>query len=260
MMKETEEQNRIYQTLKSDKKILSIYFTAGFPELDDTRTILRELQEHGADLVEIGLPFSDPLADGPTIQDSSTKALENGMSTSKLFEQLQGVREEIHIPLIIMGYFNPVLQFGVEKFCQQCSEIGIDGLILPDLPLEEYQRHYREVFEKYGLSLIFLITPQTSEERIRQLDKASGGFLYMVSTASTTGSGRGFGHGELEYFKRIASMKLDNPTITGFGIKDRETFRQATEYASGAIIGSAFIRHLEKEGPSRTGQFLKRIR
>lgn len=182
------------------------------------------------------------------------------MSTSKLFEQLQGVREEIDIPLIMMGYFNPVLQFGVEKFCQQCSEIGIDGLILPDLPLEEYKKHYQELFEKYGLSMIFLITPQTSEARIHQLDEASGGFLYMVSSASTTGSGKGFGPAELEYFKRVSSMGLKNPVITGFGIKDRETFQQATEYASGAIIGSAFIRHLEKEGPSGTGEFIKRIR
>lgn len=259
-MKETQEQNRIKEMMQADKKILSIYFTAGFPELEDTRTILRELQQHGADLVEIGLPFSDPLADGPTIQESSTRALKNGMSTSKLFEQLRGVRDEITIPLIIMGYFNPILQYGVEDFCRQCKETGIDGLILPDLPLEEYQKHYRTLFEKYGLSMIFLITPQTSESRIRQLDKASGGFLYMVSTASTTGSGKGFGPGELDYFKRVASMGLKNPTITGFGIKDAETFDQATEYASGAIIGSAFIRQLEHKGPSGTAEFIKRIR
>ncbi len=259
-MNATQIKNRIPSLMKKGEKVLSIYFTAGFPELDDTRKVLRELQDQGVDLVEIGLPFSDPLADGPTIQESSTKALKNGMGTAKLFEQLEGVREEIHMPLILMGYFNPVLQYGVEAFCKKCSEIGIDGLILPDLPLEEYRLHYEPVFRKYNLSMIFLITPQTSEARIRELDDASGGFLYMVSSASTTGSGKGFGEKEIAYFKRVSKMDLKNPTITGFGIKDAETFEQATSYSNGAIIGSAFIRHLEAHGPAGTGEFIKRIR
>lgn len=253
-------EDRIRTITQDGKKILSIYFTAGFPSVEDTRFVLRELQEHGADLVEIGLPFSDPLADGPTIQASSTQALKNGMSTMKLFDQLKGIREEIHIPLIIMGYFNPVMQFGVENFCRKCKEVGIDGLILPDLPLEEYKLHYEKTFQEYGISLVFLITPQTSDERIRELDQASGGFLYMVSTASTTGSGDGFGPKELDYFRRVQEMGLENPIITGFGIKDADTFEQATQYADGAIIGSAFIRHLQANGPAATGAFIKRIR
>lgn len=252
--------NRIQQKLAEDKKLLSIYFTAGYPELDDTVAILHQLQECGVDMIEIGLPFSDPLADGPTIQQSSTQALKNGMNTALLFEQLKDIRKTIHLPLILMGYFNPVLQFGVEDFCRQCSRIGIDGLILPDLPLKEYRQQYESVFRKYGLLNTFLITPQTSEERIRQIDDASEGFIYMVSSASTTGAKEGFGASQLQYFERIATMRLKNPQIVGFGISNSQTFGQATTHAKGAIIGSAFIKYLSQNGTSDIGAFIKRIR
>ena len=252
--------NRIQKMLEQDKKILSIYFTAGYPELTDTVPILEALQEHGVDLVEIGLPFSDPLADGPTIQESSTAALANGMSTQLLFEQLRGIRERIHLPLVIMGYFNPILQFGVEAFCKKCRETGIDGLILPDLPLREYQLEYESLFKKYGLLNIFLITPQTSEERIRQIDNASEGFIYMVSSASTTGGRDGFGQAHDSYFRRVAGMGLKNPQIVGFGISNKNTFQQATAHSKGAIIGSAFIKMLTAEGLAGIGNFIKRIR
>jgi tryptophan synthase alpha chain len=252
--------NRIQKKLKEDKKILSIYFTAGYPGLEDTVPIIEQLQEHGVDMIEIGLPFSDPLADGPTIQQSSTSALKNGMHTELLFKQLKNIREKVQIPLIIMGYFNPVLQYGVEAFCSKCREIGIDGLILPDLPLREYQLEYEAVFKKYGLLNIFLITPQTSQERIRQIDQASDGFIYMVSTASTTGVREGFGETQLAYFERISAMGLKNPQIVGFGISNSDTFNQAVSFTNGAIIGSAFIKHLTESGTAGIGEFIKRIR
>lgn len=252
--------NRIEQKLSEDKKILSIYFTAGYPELDDTVKILKELEEQGVDLVEIGLPFSDPLADGPTIQASSTAALNNGMQTELLFEQLEGIREFVKIPLILMGYFNPVLQYGVEAFCQKCNQVGIDGIILPDLPLDVYLEEYKEIFDRYGLLKIFLITPQTSVERIRQIDEHSAGFIYMVSSASTTGAKEGFGPDQIEYFERIEKMKLKNPQIVGFGISNSHTFQQATAHAKGAIIGSAFIKHLSEKGVDAIPDFIKRIR
>ena len=252
--------NRIQQRMQQDGEVLSIYFTAGYPALEDTRLVLRNLQESGVDLVEIGLPFSDPLADGPTIQASSTQALHNGMSTAKLFEQLQGIREEIHIPLVLMGYFNPMLQYGVEAFCKKCHEIGIDGLIMPDLPVDVYQREYREVYEKYELLPIFLITPQTPEVRVRQLDEASKGFLYMVSSASTTGAKSGFGQEQFDYFERIEKMGLKNPQVVGFGIHNSESFQQATKRSKGAIIGSAFIKHLTEYGPEATAEFVQKIR
>ncbi len=252
--------NRIKQILKANKKLLSIYFTAGYPKLDDTVEILQQLEKNGVDLVEIGLPFSDPLADGPTIQKSSEEALKNGMTTNLLFEQLKDIRKTVSIPLILMGYFNPVLQFGVENFCKKCAEVGIDGLILPDLPLAEFQEHYAEIFKKYGLLNIFLITPQTSEERIRQIDAASEGFIYMVSSASVTGSSSGFGNAQEEYFKRIASLSLKNPQIVGFGINNSETFQQATKHAKGAIIGSAFIKMLSEKGKEGISIFISAIR
>ncbi len=256
----TQTRDRIKEALAQKGPLLSIYFTAGYPNLEDTRPVLRQLQESGVDMIEIGLPFSDPLADGPTIQESSTAALKNGMSTEYLFQQLLGVREEIHLPLILMGYFNPVLQYGVEAFCRKCREVGIDGLILPDLPLEIYEREYRETFERYGLKMTFLITPQTSEARIRQIDAASDSFIYLVSSASTTGAKEGFGPEQQAYFERIASMGLKNPQITGFGISNSHTFRQATEKAKGAIIGSAFIRHLTQYGPEGIPEFIERVR
>ncbi|MEH6772145.1 tryptophan synthase subunit alpha [Maribacter arcticus] len=252
--------NRIKSKLQEDKKLLSIYFTAGYPSLNDTVQIIQDLEKDGVDMIEIGLPFSDPLADGPTIQESSTRALKNGMTTELLFDQLIAIRKSVSIPLIIMGYFNPMLQYGVEAFCKKCHEIGIDGLIMPDLPLDVYQSDYEAIFKKYGLLNIFLITPQTSDQRIHQIDKASDGFIYMVSSASVTGSKSGFGQEQENYFERIAAMNLKNTQIVGFGIKDAETFKQATKTAKGAIIGSAFIKHLTANGINKIADFINKIR
>ncbi|MEY8778944.1 tryptophan synthase subunit alpha [Allomuricauda sp. XS_ASV26] len=252
--------NRIKQKLQEDKKILSIYFSAGYPNLNDTVKIIQDLEKNGVDLIEIGLPFSDPLADGPTIQESSTAALKNGMNTDLLFEQLKDIRKSVSIPLILMGYFNPVLQYGVEAFCAKCEEIGVDGLILPDLPLDVYKEEYEIIFKKHGLINVFLITPQTSNERIKAIDDASEGFIYMVSSASTTGTKQGFGPDQTNYFNRIAQMDLKNPQIVGFGISNAETFGQATQHAKGAIIGSAFIKHLTKNGVDKIDHFVKQIR
>jgi len=252
--------NRINQKLKENNKLLSIYFTAGYPKIEDTVTIIQNLEKSGVDMIEIGLPFSDPLADGPTIQASSTQALKNGITTKKLFEQLKDIRKTINIPLIIMGYFNPMLQYGVEAFCATCQEIGIDGLIIPDLPLAEYHEKYQAIFEKYGLINVFLITPQTSNERIQFIDSISNGFIYMVSSANVTGSQSGFGSEQTNYFKRIADMNLNNPQIVGFGISNKETFTQATEHTNGAIIGSAFIKHLTENGVENMDTFVNKIR
>ncbi|WP_026450389.1 tryptophan synthase subunit alpha [Aequorivita capsosiphonis] len=252
--------SRIKEKLKQNKKLLSIYFTAGYPKLEDTVEILEQLEKSGVDMVEIGLPFSDPLADGPTIQASSQVALKNGMTTNHLFEQLKDVRKTVSIPLIIMGYFNPMLQYGVENFCKKCAEVGIDGLIIPDLPLAEYQEHYAETFKKYGLINIFLITPQTSEERIRQIDATSEGFIYMVSSASVTGSSEGFGEEQEKYFQRISSMELTNTLIVGFGIQDSKTYTQATSHTNGAIIGSAFIKMILEKGLYGISEFVSSIR
>lgn len=252
--------NRIHKRIQQNTKILSIYFTAGYPNLHDTATILRQLQENDVDMVEIGLPFSDPLADGPTIQASSTQALKNGMTTQVLFEQLKDIRETITIPLLIMGYFNPILQYGVAAFCKKCQEIGIDGLIIPDLPLKEYKQHYQSIFEQYDLVNVFLITPQTSETRIYEIDSASNGFIYMVSSASVTGAKNDFGTTQSAYFNRIQNMELKNPQIVGFGISNAQTFQTATRNAKGAIIGSAFIQMLTQQGVSGIAQFVKSIR
>ncbi|AUC77584.1 tryptophan synthase subunit alpha [Olleya sp. Bg11-27] len=251
--------NRINQKLKEDKKLLSIYFSAGYPSLNDTVSIIQNLEKNGVDMIEIGLPFSDPLADGPTIQASSTKALKNGMTTDTLFNQLKDIRQTVSIPLIIMGYFNPMLQYGVEAFCKKCQETGIDGLIIPDLPVDVYNDQYKATFEKYGLINVFLITPQTSVERINFIDSISNGFIYMVSSASVTGGNSGFGIAQTDYFKRIADMKLNNPQIIGFGISDNKTFTQATQYAKGAIIGSAFIKHLTNNGNTNIKAFTDTI-
>lgn len=252
--------NRIQTKLQQDQKLLSIYFTAGYPQLNDTARIIEQLEQAGVDMIEIGLPFSDPLADGPTIQESSTQALKNGMTTQLLFEQLKDIRKTVSIPLIIMGYFNPVLQYGVDAFCAKCKEIGVDGLILPDLPLSEYQEHYQPIFEKHELLNTFLITPQTSDARIREIDAASNGFIYMVSSASTTGAKSTFGHEQTDYFNRIASLGLQNPQIVGFGISNAETFTAATKTTQGAIIGSAFIKMLSAEGVNGIANFVKGIR
>ncbi|MDC7996165.1 tryptophan synthase subunit alpha [Altibacter sp. HG106] len=252
--------NRIDTRFNSKKKIVSIYLTAGYPNLEDTVNIIQKLEQGGADMIEIGLPFSDPLADGPTIQESSTQALQNGMTTQVLFEQLKHIRETVSIPLLLMGYFNPILQYGVERFCEQCALVGIDGLIIPDLPLREYKQHYEEVFQKHGLHMIFLITPQTSEARIRDMDEASNGFLYVVSSASTTGKTTGFSAAQQAYLQRVSSLQLRNRLLVGFGIHDAETFQTATKHTHGAIIGSAFINHLKTEGRKGIASFLQKLR
>jgi len=252
--------NRIQSVLEQDQKLLSIYFTAGFPQLEDTVSILKQLEASGVDIIELGLPFSDPLADGPTIQESSTCALRNGMTTEKLFEQLENIRENIHIPLVLMGYFNPIMQYGIERFCQKCQSIGIDGLIIPDLPIDLYHEYYKEVFDNYNLYSMFLITPQTPEARIHFIDSISNGFIYMVSSASVTGAQNTFGKIQEDYFKRIANMKLSTPQIVGFGISNANTYQMATKYSSGGIIGSAFIKFLEKNGVAAIPEFIKSIR
>lgn len=251
--------NRINKKLQEDKKLLSIYFTAGYPNLNDTTKIILELEKSGVDMIEIGLPFSDPLADGPTIQASSTQALKNGMSTELLFQQLTNIRESVQIPLIIMGYFNPMLQFGVEKFCQKCQEVGIDGLIIPDLPLKIYESDYKELFEKHDLKNIFLITPQTSDERILKIDNLSNSFIYMVSSSSVTGNQVGFNEIQENYFERIASLNLKNPQIIGFGISDKTTFQQATKHQKGAIIGSGFINFIKKNSVESISIYINNI-
>ncbi|MGZ4034721.1 MAG: tryptophan synthase subunit alpha [Bacteroidia bacterium] len=240
--------NRINKLFENKKKdVLSIYFTSGYPQLNDTVTIINELTNNNVDMIEIGMPFSDPLADGPTIQRSSEIALENGMSIKLLFEQLKNIRENsLETALILMGYLNPVLQYGVEKFCKDASALGIDGVIIPDLPMQEYLNEYKTIFEKYNLKNIFLITPQTSEERIRLIDEYSDGFIYVVSSTSTTGVADEIAVEQENYFKRIRDMKLKNPLMIGFGISNHKTFSKACEYANGAIIGSAFIKALDK--------------
>ena len=252
--------NRINQTLNQDKKLLSIYFTAGFPQLEDTVPILEQLQEADVDMIELGLPFSDPLADGPTIQESSTQALRNGMTTDKLFTQLEGIRNRINVPLIVMGYFNPMMQYGVERFCKRCQEVGIDGLIIPDLPADVYHTQYQSLFQQYGLLNMFLITPQTPDERIRYIDQVSEGFIYMVSSAATTGAQGSFGDTQQHYFQRIADMKLQSKLLVGFGISNAETYQSAVAHSQGAIIGSAFIKHLEANGNQSVQAFVKTIR
>ena len=252
--------NRINQTLNQDKKLLSIYFTAGFPQLEDTVPILEQLQEADVDMIELGLPFSDPLADGPTIQESSTQALRNGMTTDKLFTQLEGIRARIHVPLIVMGYFNPMMQYGVERFCKRCQEVGIDGLIIPDLPADVYHEQYQSLFQQYGLLNMFLITPQTPDERILYIDQVSEGFIYMVSSAATTGAQGSFGDTQQHYFQRIADMKLQSKLLVGFGISNAETYQSAVAHSQGAIIGSAFIKHLEANGNQSVQAFVNTIR
>jgi len=254
--------NRINQLFeKKTENILSVYFTAGFPNLNDTVEIIQELEKNGVDLIEIGMPFSDPTADGPTIQKSSEIALRNGMNMSLLFNQLRTIRDSVSIPLILMGYINPVYQFGIEKFCEKCADTGIDGTILPDLPLDEYKTQYKKTFETNNLHNILLITPQTSEERIREIDQVSSGFIYMVSSSSTTGAGKKVEDFHQNYFERIQKMNLKNPQLIGFGISDHATFTNACKYANGAIIGSAFINSF-KPGikPDKSiSQFVKEI-
>ena len=252
--------NRIDKKLKEEGKLLSIYFTAGFPNLNDTADIIIKLQESGVDMIEIGLPFSDPLADGPTIQDSSMSAIKNGMTTEILFNQLKDIRDKVSIPLIIMGYFNPILQYGVEEFCKKCNEVGIDGLIIPDLPIDYYVENYMSIFEHYMLYNMFLIAPQTSDERIRKIDSISKGFIYMVSSSSITGSKNSFSSEQINYFERIEKMDLNTPRIIGFGVGNKETFNATVDYSKGAIIGSAFIKNLNENGIDSIDSFIKSIR
>lgn len=250
------------QKLFSEKKknILSIYFTAGFPQLNDTEIIIRSLQEHGADLIEVGMPYSDPLADGPVIQHSSMQALQNGMTIRILFQQLNKIKNEIRIPLILMGYLNPVLQYGFENFCKDAKQAGISGIILPDLPMTEYENEYQRILENNDMKFIFLITPETSEARIRKIDAIGSGFIYAVSSSSITGRDTNMNAQE-NYFERIQSMNLKNNVLIGFGIRDAQTYRQACEHAAGAIIGTAFIKQIESavDIDTVTNQFLNSI-
>lgn len=238
--------NRIdKEFLKIKQDRVSVYFTAGFPNLNSTKEIVLELDKQGADMIEIGIPFSDPLADGVVIQESSTKALNNGMSLDLLFAQLNGIRENTQIPLILMGYLNPILQYGIERFCESCVNVGIDGVIIPDLPFDEYLCKFKALADRYDLKFTMLITPETPQERVRLIDKDSNGFIYMVSTASTTGAKNSFSDETIQYFDRINSMNLQHPRMIGFGISNPETYNQANKYSSGAIIGSSFIKLLK---------------
>ncbi|MGB0863456.1 MAG: tryptophan synthase subunit alpha [Saprospiraceae bacterium] len=255
--------NRIKQLFKDKKEdILNIYFTAGYPNLEDTEPIILGLASEGVDLIEIGMPYSDPLADGPTIQGSGQVALKNGMTLDILFGQIESVRQKTEIPLVLMGYFNQVMQYGEAAFFEKCKAVGIDGLILPDLPMYEFEHFYKKYFEKLDLGISFLITPQTSEERIVKVDELTEGFIYMVSNAAITGAKTGISDGQVAYFQRINEMSLRNPRLIGFGISDNETFSTACDYAQGAIIGSAFIRALGGTGEleEKIKAFVKKIR
>ncbi|SMD31649.1 tryptophan synthase, alpha chain [Reichenbachiella faecimaris] len=234
--------NRINNLLQNKNNILSIYFTAGYPGLNDTMNIIEQLEELGADLLEIGIPFSDPVADGPTIQHSNTVAIENGMTVKLLFEQLKDVRKAVDIPLIMMSSFNPIIQYGFEDFCKKCKEIDVDGLIIPDLPVEEYIDNYKSIVEANGLRNIILVTPASTDQRIRLVDENTDGFIYMVSSSSTTGENKNFTSDFEAFAKRLEAMNLKNPLITGFGIKDKTSFNQVCKYSKGGIIGSAFVK------------------
>lgn len=245
--------NRIARLFGEKKQdVLSVYFTAGYPHLNDTVPVIRELVAQGIDMIEIGIPFSDPMADGPVIQESSMVALRNGMTLTRLFEQLKGIRKEVDIPLVLMGYLNPIMQYGVENFCRSCRNIGIDGVIVPDLPFRDYLADYKPIADRYGLTFIMLITPETSEERIRLIDEHTDGFIYMVSTAATTGSQESYGDKTLAYFSRINAMGLRNPRLIGFGISNKKTWEAARSHAAGAIVGSAFVRLLGGESSIRS--------
>lgn len=240
--------NRITNLFETKKNgILSVYFTAGYPALNDTVTILKELEAKGINMVEIGIPFSDPMADGLVIQEAATQALHNGMSLHLLFDQLKDIRKEIQIPLVFMGYLNPIMQFGFEAFCKKCVEVGVDGMIIPDLPFADYMADYKAIADRYDLKMIMLITPETSEERIRLIDEHTSGFIYMVSSAATTGAQQSFDDQKQTYFRRINAMKLRNPRLVGFGISNKATFDAAASNSSGCIIGSKFIQLLKSE-------------
>ena len=236
----------------SPQRLLSIYFCAGAPTLDGTADVIRSLAREGVDMIEIGIPFSDPMADGPVIQDAATKALRNGMTLEKLFSQLEGIRRDVDIPLILMGYLNPVFRYGFDAFCKRCVEVGVDGMIIPDLPFKDYMESYKAVAERYGLRFIMLITPETSEERVRLIDAHTSGFIYMVSSAATTGAQKDFDAQKQAYFRRIEQMNLRIPRMVGFGISNKQTFDAACEHASGGIIGSRFVTLLDQAGGDAT--------
>ncbi|MCW3804377.1 tryptophan synthase subunit alpha [Plebeiibacterium marinum] len=254
--------NRIKQLFRDKKDILSIYYTAGYPNLNDTVPILETLEDAGADIVEIGIPFSDPLADGPTIQHSGETALKNGMSLNVLFDQLKDVRSKVKMPLILMGYINTVHKFGIETFAKKCNEVGVDGVILPDLPFQEYLDNYKDTFDQYGVSNIFLITPQTPEERIKLIDEKTNGFIYMVSSAAVTGAKKGLSEAQLAYFDRVNKLNLQNPALIGFGIGDHESYKETCKYADGAIVGSAFVKLLgqAKDLHGEIKSFIKEVK
>ena len=240
--------NRVKQLLENKQQnILSVYFTAGFPELNSTASVIEELQAQGIDMIEVGIPFSDPMADGPVIQNSSTIALQNGMNLKLLFTQLEAIRNKVHIPLILMGYLNPVMQYGFEQFCQDCQKAGVSGMIIPDLPFHDYMNEYKPIADRYDLKVIMLITPETSEERVRLIDEHTDGFIYMVSSAATTGAQTSFNDTKQAYFRHINQMGLKNPRLIGFGISNKATLDAAFENAAGAIIGSKFITLLEEK-------------
>jgi tryptophan synthase alpha chain len=230
---------------RKQENILSVFYTAGFPSRNDTVQIAQQLEASGVDLLEIGIPFSDPLADGPVIQASSKTAIDNGMTVKLLLEQVKEIRTTVQLPILLMGYINPVMQYGIEKFFRDSASAGVDGFIFPDMPFDEYEVHYKELLEELKLSFVFLISPTTSEERIRKIDEASAGFIYAVSTSSTTGARKGFQPEQLTYFKKLKEMNLKNPFLIGFGISDKATFAEANEYGAGCIIGSAFITMLQ---------------
>jgi tryptophan synthase alpha chain len=244
------------------RDLLSVYFTAGFPYLESTIPVLKALEAGGTDFVEIGMPYSDPLADGPVIQNSSARALNNGMSLKVLFNQLESVGKSVKMPLVLMGYLNPILKFGVETFLKNCKETGISGLIIPDLPYETYIEQYESLFNENGISNIFLITPQTPDDRVRKLDKASSSFIYMVSSAAVTGARSGLSAKQVEYFERTNLMELKTPRMVGFGISNHETYKNVCQYAHGAIVGSAFIKHLEQNGDDHDMivEFIKKLK
>jgi tryptophan synthase alpha chain len=254
--------NRLNKLFESKKdNLLSIYFTAGYPELNTTLDIAEALEKAGVDFLEIGFPYSDPVADGPTIQHSSEKALENGMNLNQLFEELKDLRKRISIPILLMGYVNPMVQYGIERFCKKAAEVGVDGVIVPDLPMYEYETLYSKYFTENGLSNIFLVTPQTSEERIRKIDGLTNSFIYLLSSSSITGKNLQVSNAIEDYYKRIKAMQLRNPAVIGFGISNNETFTKACEYARGAIVGSAFVKFLETENYlEKIPEFVKGIR
>ncbi len=244
---------------KKDKKLLSIYFTCGYPKLDDTTKVISALEESGVDFIEVGLPYSDPLADGPTIQDSSQKALENGINLDIIFEQLKTIKGTNKTPLVAMGYLNQLLKYGEDKFCEACVACGIDTVILPDLPMVEFENHYQQLFEKYGITNVFLITPHTSEDRIRKIDSYSKAFIYVVASASITGAKGEISDSQIKYFERIKGMNLQSKLVIGFGISDKATFDTACTYSNGAIVGSAFIKHIGTNGVDEIDNFIKPI-